>query len=662
MKADTLPNVAVLGAGVMGHGIAEVAAMSDCNVSLYDVKEEFVDAALKKIKWSLSKFAENKTISQDRADAAMARIRGTTDLGSALAGADLVIEAAPEDIDIKKDLFAKADKMAKPDAVFASNTSTLPISEIAEAVGRPQSFVGMHFFNPPPLMPLLEVTKGEKTSEETLSLAIEVGKRFRKEVVVCKKDVPGFIVNRILGPLLNEAAFAVSRGEATVEGVDSMAVHAVGLPMGLFELADYSGIDTILKAGVAVSSRDPGNVEVAPLFKQMVEANKLGRKTGEGFYKYQEAGWSRPKIPKDAGASVDPVSIFAPAVNAAAWLLRNKVVSKEDLEKSVKMGLGFPEGILQMADKWGLDKIVGSLQSKERSGARMYAPDPLLLQMVAAGDLGLSSGRGFYDYSSTESKREEIAVKKAPPLAWILLNRPHRLNALTQKMVQELASALKDLDSDGAVRVIVIRGAGEKAFTSGADLTAFGAESSAKFFDLSRSWNESFSLIERVGKPVIAAINGMAFGGGCELALACDFRLASEDAQIGLTETRLGLMPGAGGTQRLAKIVGLPKAKEMIFLAQRLSAEEALKAGLVNRVFKKERFDEGVTEFANKLAKQPPLSLKFAKNALSLSSQVPTDLGQLFEAAAFGLLLSTGDANEGISALLEKREPEFKGG
>ncbi len=661
MDAESVRTVAVLGAGVMGHGIAEVAALSGCDVNVYDVKEEFVDSGLDKIKWSVAKFVENKVIAQEKADETLDRIRGTTDLKEALREADLVIEAAPEDLDIKKGLFAKVDRLAAPEAVYASNTSTLPISEIAAAVERPGLFVGMHFFNPPPMMPLLEVVRGQGTSDETLSFAVAMGKRFGKEVVVCNKDVPGFIVNRVLGPLLNEAAWAVGRGETTVEAVDSMAVHGVGLPMGLFELADYSGIDTIYKAGVAVSSRDPTNVEVAPLFKQMVDEKKLGRKSGEGFYTYKDGNWTRPQTPKDAGSGVDPVSIFAPAVNAAAWLLSNGVCSQEDLDRSVKLGLGFPEGILRMADGWGVDRVVGALKAKEAAGGKTYAPDPMLLQMVASGSVGERAGKGFYDYTAGEAKMEEVAVKRSPPLAWVYLDRPHRLNALTRQMVQELSAALKALDTDESIRVVVIRGQGERAFTSGADITAFGASSPAKVFDLAREWHESFSFVEKMSKPVVAAINGLALGGGCELALACDFRLASDDAQIGLTETHLGLMPGAGGTQRLARLVGLAKAKEMVFLAQRLTANEALQAGLVNKVFAKSKFEQGVTDFASKLAKQPPLSLKFAKQALNLSQQVPTDLGQLFEAMGFGYLLATEDASEGISALIEKRDPEFKG-
>jgi enoyl-CoA hydratase/3-hydroxyacyl-CoA dehydrogenase len=661
LKVAEVRTVAVLGAGVMGHGIAEVAALAGFDVNLYDIKDEFVKSGIEKINWSLSKFVEKKVITQEKAGEVSSRIKGGTDLKKAVGNADVVIEAAPEDIRIKSDLFRKVSTYAPERSLLASNTSTLPISEIASASTVPERFLGIHFFNPPPLMPLVEVIRGERTDEGSLALGVELGKKFGKEVVICRKDVPGFIVNRVLGPLLNEAAWLVSRKEATIEQVDSAVTYKVGLPMGLFELADYSGIDTLYKASEAVRQRDASNVLVAPLLREKFEKGKFGRKSGEGFYKYGAGKWERPAIHRESGQGFDPVQVFAPAVNAAAWLLRNSVCDRDDLDKSVKLGLGFPDGILQMADQWGIDYIVEVLRQKERRYGSLYTPDPLLESMAREGRTGSKAGRGFYDYASTETKLEEAVLTKKPPIAWIRLSRPHRLNTITPRMIEELASLLRMVASDNSVRVVVIAGEGAVAFSAGADLSSFEFTSPGKTFDSSRRWFEVFSMLERLPKPVIAAIRGYAFGGGCELALACDFRLASENSQIGLTETDLGLIPGAGGTQRLVRVVGLPRAKEMIFFGERLSAEEAHKAGLVDRVFKNEEFDGGVLDFANKLAKRAPLALKYAKYAVNLASQVPTDIGQLFEAGGFGLLLSSQDVSEGVSAFLSKREPEFKG-
>ena len=408
-----------------------------------------------------------------------------------------------------------------------------------------------------------------------------------------------------------------------------------------------------------MKSREPASLPIAPSLGEMVKAGKLGRKSGAGFYSYSAGAAA---YTKGEGESLDPLLFFAVGINSAAWLLRNEVCTREDLDASVKLGLGFPEGILQLADGWGIDKAVAALRREQASFGDAYAPDPLLVQMDERGDRGTSSGRGFYDYGSKETKLEEILLKKAPPLCWITLNRPHRHNAITPKMMDELEAVANEVARDGAVRVVVISGEGGKAFSAGADLTAFEFTSPIKAFEASRRMFEVFSLFEKMPKPVIAAINGYAFGGGCELALACDFRLASESSQIGLTETSLGIIPGAGGTQRLLRLVGVSRAKEMIYFGERLPARDALKAGLLDRVFANEGFQAEVEGFARKLAKRAPISLKLAKHAINLAQQVPSvDAGQLFEAGGFGLALSTQDASEGIGSFLSKKEPEFKG-
>ena len=262
----------------------------------------------------------------------------------------------------------------------------------------------------------------------------------------------------------------------------------------------------------------------------------------------------------------------------------------------------------------------------------------------------------------SEPKRyESISVRKEEAVGWMTLNRPHRLNTLTAEMIEEMHSALNDFEADKEIRCIVITGAGEKAFSAGADVTAFTGLTPSTAAEAAAKGQALFTRLERIGKPVIACINGYALGGGLEMASACDFRLASENAELGQPEANLGLIPGWGGTQRLVRLVGLAKAKELIMLAGRISAEEAARIGLVNKVVPRDKLQEETTALAKKLADGPPVALKLAKEALNLGTQVPLDIGLKLEAEAFGIVLSTKDVMEGVSAFMSKRKPEFKG-
>ena len=256
---------------------------------------------------------------------------------------------------------------------------------------------------------------------------------------------------------------------------------------------------------------------------------------------------------------------------------------------------------------------------------------------------------------------QDIIVKKEEGIGWITLNRPHRLNAMTEDMMNELSSALSDFEFDKDVKCIVITGAGEKAFSAGADMTAFTGITPSMAVDGSMKGHELIARIEGLGKPVIACINGYALGGGLELALACDFRIASESAQLGSPEIKRGLMPGWGGTQRLVRVVGLAKAKELVMLGERITAEEAHKIGLVNRVVPLTKLLEETKAFAKNFVEGPPIALKAAKRALHYATQVPLDIGLKFESEAFGVVSSTKDVMEGVSAFMSKRKPEFKG-
>jgi enoyl-CoA hydratase/3-hydroxyacyl-CoA dehydrogenase len=256
---------------------------------------------------------------------------------------------------------------------------------------------------------------------------------------------------------------------------------------------------------------------------------------------------------------------------------------------------------------------------------------------------------------------EFLIVKKEEGIGWITLNRPHRLNTLTSEMVDEMHSVLDDFEADKAIKCIVITGAGEKAFSAGADVTAFTGLTPATAVEASAKGQELYSRFEKISKPVIASLNGYALGGGLEMALACDFRIASENAEMGQTESKLGLIPGWGGTQRLVRIIGLAKAKELIMLGERIPAEEAARIGLVNKVVPRAKLQEETVALARKLADGPPVALKLAKETLNFGTQVPLEIGLKMEAEAFGIVLSTKDVMEGVSAFMSKRKPEFKG-
>jgi len=362
----------------MGHGIAQVSAMAGYNVTIRDIEQSFLDKAMEKIKWSLDKLVERQRISQSAAANIISNITPMVDLDRALKGADLLIEAVPEDMSLKKTVYAEVDARAEQKTVYASNTSTLPISEISALTSRPDRFIGLHFFNPPQLMQLVEVIPGNKTGQNIVDMALDYVKNVGKQPVLCRKDVAGFIVNRVFIPLVHEAAYCRDRDDALMTEIDSAVKFKMSFPMGIFELADYTGIDVIQKATVEMSSRDPKVINPHPLIKQLYDQKNFGQKSGKGFYEYSGAKYERVALTEQQAAKYDPLNLLAVAANNAAWLITNGVCPLEDLEKALRLGMGLKKDLFATVRDFGAERVVQALRELAARYGSFYESDKYL--------------------------------------------------------------------------------------------------------------------------------------------------------------------------------------------------------------------------------------------------------------------------------------------
>ena len=641
--------IAIIGAGEMGHGIAELAALHGHEVRMRDIKQEYLDRGMERVRWSLGKLTEKGQITQAQSDDALTRIHSTLDLRDACKDADIAIEAVFEDPELKKKVFRELDDAAPAKTILASNTSALPITNMAVATKRPQKVVGMHFFNPPMLMQLVEVIRSDTTSNATLQAAVDLAKSLGKTVVVVRKDVPGFITTRVLGPYFEDAVRIHDEDGVPIETIDAAMRFRAGFPMGPFELADQVGVDVLHHLIQNAGRPMPKSVQA------LIDRKQVGRKVEQGFYNYKEG---RPKLTPEMGQAFDPIRILAPMINEAAELVALEVASPAEIDEAMRLGTAFPKGPLATADDLGIDVVLAGLEGRK--------PAKILEDMVARGDLGVKSGKGFYVHKVGGGAMgyDTILVSKDATIrvATLAINRPDRLNTISPQVFDELERALIELEKDDGVRCLVITGAGDRSFSAGADLTTFSDISKAfKVWQYSRRGEEVLNRLANFPKPTLAAINGHCFGGGLELALACDFRIAAKRAKLGLTEVNLGLVPGAGGTQRLVRMLGQAKAKELVLLGARVSSDEAAAIGLVTKTVENDAFPSEVHLFAERLAKQAPIAIRLAKALLNRGGDTPIDAGLEMEAMAFGLVASTEDIFEGIQAFMEKREPKFKG-
>jgi enoyl-CoA hydratase/3-hydroxyacyl-CoA dehydrogenase len=622
-----IKKVGIVGCGLMGSGIVQVVAQAGYDAIVREMNEELLEKGLGRISGFLDKGVARKKLTQTQRDAIWARISGTTDLAD-LANCDLVIEAIFEDMQAKQELFKELDSLCHEGTILASNTSSLSIAEMASVTDRPEKVAGLHYFFPAAINQLVEVVATEQTAPEVME-ALLVFARVTGKVPIVTKDAPGFAVNRFFLPWANEAARMLDEGLANIPTIDEAGRETFRIGMGPFALMNATGIPIHYHTNKVLAGTLGEFHTPAPALVAQFEAGQDWPLEGP--------------VDEKAKAAVSE-RLLGVVFGVAAQLVDEGVATVEDTDRGALVGLRWARGPFGMMNDLGIDRALERVEKVAAHYDSFTVPE-LLRQQAALGQPWTLRG---------------VKLEIEGNLATITMNRPEAMNALNEKVLGELKEAVAQVRDAPAVRAVIITGEGP-AFVAGADIRTMMDKSQAEIRKFIRFGHEVMKDIENLERPVIAAINGFALGGGLELALACDIRLASTEARMGFPEVGLGIFPGFGGTQRTTRTIGKGRACELIFTGDQIGAEEAARIGLVNRVVSPQQLMAEARRLAERIARQGPIAVAKAKMAINQALQTTLDDGLAAEIEGVTTTFGTEDQKEGMTAFVERRKPEFKG-
>jgi enoyl-CoA hydratase/3-hydroxyacyl-CoA dehydrogenase len=624
-----IQRVTVVGAGNMGSGIAQAFAAAGFDVALNDVDAAAVSRGVERIQAPLAKRVADGKMAQADLDALLRHLRPEPDLAKAVAQADLVVEAVFEDLKVKQDLFARLDRSAPPAAVLATNTSSFKVRDLAAATKRPAQVVGLHFFFPAAINRLVEVVKGPAASQQAFDAAFAAARRAGKTPIETA-DAPGFAVNRFFVPWVNEACRILDEGVADVPTIEAAAKGAFGIAMGPFELMNVTGVPISLHAQTTLHKELGAFYEPSKALKAQVD---------------KKQNWDLAGTPDAARLDAVASRLRGVVFGIACHLVDEKVATIRDTDRGATIGLRWAKGPFAMMNAQGLAKAEADVAPLSKTWGKAF-PHPAALADHARANTP-------WPHPAVTLETLDGAVAR------ITFDRPEALNALDPNVLRDLDAVLGQAEALRP-RAIVVTGEG-KAFVAGADIPAMRAMDAAQAKAYTDLGNRVIDRLARQPCPVLVAINGFAFGGGLELALAGDLLYASDKAQLGLPEVGLGIHPGFGGTQRLPRRIGLGAAKDLVLTGRTVTAAEALDLGLVNAVFPAAELQENVLRVARSLAQKAPLAVAGAKAAMDQGTGLDLGSGLQVEQESVVLLFATKDKQEGLDAFVEKRPPRFSG-
>ena len=690
-----IQRVAIVGAGNMGSGIAQKSAQEEFDVQMVDREQQWVDRGQGIIKDFLSEAVERRIFNQFQVDEIKSRIAGVIGVENTAENTDLVIEAVFEDFDIKTAVFKTLDEACGQHTILASNTSSLSVNELAKATGRPDKFVGLHFFYHPAKNRLVEVIPAKTTSQDTIDRVVQYCKMLGKVVIVCG-DRPGFVVNRFFVPWLNEACILEQEGVANAAQIDAIACKAFRIGLGPFGLMNLTGPPIALHSTDYLAEQlAVPRYDGAANLRELVGANKM---------------WEIAEVSDYSDEQYKIVSrrLFGVVFGVAAQIVDEGVCSMEDVDRGAKVGLRWAKGPFEMMNK------IGVQQSHEIA---------VEYQKLCLDDAGKSTWQVSEFFAKQASSNTQwdfsyVDTSIADNVATITINRPEAMNALNETVIKQLGQAVDAVNANSAVHTMVLDGAG-KAFVAGADVKFFvdkiRSNSIGDIVEFTSNGHKVLNAIENSSKTTVALTTGLALGGGLELALCCDYRIGTRRTQFRFPETSIGIYPGLGGSQRPARISGIPLARWAVLGGNFMNSQIAYDIGLLTQLVDLSEVDAAVRQCselgkpANKYPGKPsnnaspvvkfalefysdnnlstllsggcpegydveektisrqlknlkytaPIALSMASELIDITSNTSLSEGLDSELSKLTDIFSTKDALEGLSALIEGRRPTY---